>query len=292
MLISIKNDKFSAMVDTAGAQLISLKRNDDFQLLWQGDPKYWSENAPVLFPIVGALRNGMAKIGGEWYRMPMHGFAKDSEFTACDGGPDTVTLTLTSNGTTKALYPFDFEFKVSYTCTDRGFETKFTVRNMGKGAMPFVVGGHPGFNLPLWEGDTFEDYDLEFEVNEDQSCPCVDLEQCLIDNSRSKYHLKDQRSIPLTHELFAEDALIFENFKSKTVKLISRKSGHGLCMDISQFPMLGVWSSSNNGPYIALEPWVGCGTMVSEGDDLEKKKNMVFLGENETRSYAFSVSYF
>ena len=293
MLVTIKNETVSAVISTAGAEIKSFKRPDGFEILWQGDPKYWAGQAPVLFPIVGALRNGKVKIKGDWYEMGRHGFARRQEFAITAQTESMVEMTLTANEASKAVYPFDFEFKVTYTCTDCGVETKFTVKNPGNETLPFVVGGHPAYNNPVTaEGEVFEDYNIEFEVDEEQCCPEIDLKECLIDFTKTTLELKNEKIIPLRHNLFYRDALVFENYKSKYVRLVSTKTGKGIEMDISQFPMLGIWSCVNDGPYVALEPWVGCATLTTEGDDFEEKHNMVKLPAGEEVSYAFTTKYF
>ncbi len=53
---TISSPKLSAAVSSEGAQLMSLV-HDGVEYLWQGDERWWPRRAPVLFPIVGALRN-------------------------------------------------------------------------------------------------------------------------------------------------------------------------------------------------------------------------------------------
>ena len=84
MLIHINNENVSAGVETLGAELVSFKGADGFEHIWQGDPKYWGGHAPVLFPIVGALRNNRTLIKGDWYEMGRHGFARRREFAVVE----------------------------------------------------------------------------------------------------------------------------------------------------------------------------------------------------------------
>ena len=291
MIVTINSGNTKAQVNTMGAELVSFQRDDGFELLWQGDPRFWSGQAPVLFPIVGALRNGRVKIKDQWYEMNRHGFARKMEFAVTEQTESSVTLSLASCQETKKFYPYDFVFRVTYTAVDRGVETKFTVENPGGETLPFVVGGHPAYNIPVGEGECFEDYDIRFSAPETQRCPEIDLKECLIDFEKVTMELEGETTIPLRHSLFYRDALVFDGLRSQTVSLISRKSGRGVEMDISQFPMLGIWSSGNDGPYVALEPWVGCATLTTEDDEFTHKKNMVFLPSGETRSYAFTTRY-
>ena len=264
MLIHIKNENETAAIDTLGAELVSFMGDDGFEHIWQGDKTYWGGHAPVLFPIVGALRDNRTCINGEWYEMKRHGVARHEEFTVTEQGEDYVTLQLTANEETKKQYPFDFVLTVSYYLTGSSITTKFTVKNADTKPMPFCIGGHPGFNIPIQSDEVFEDYDIVFEVD-------------------------DTDTIPLQHSLFYRDALVFENLNSTCVSLKSRQSGRGVMMEFSGFPMLGIWSAANDGPYVALEPWTGCATAVQEDDVFEKKHGMRTLQPGEEAEYAYTV---
>lgn len=286
-LYTIQNSCFCAQVDPWGAQLVSLTSQGK-ELLWTGDPVYWKEHAPVLFPIVGALRKGRARIGGQWYEMGRHGFAKGSRFTL-DGQTDrSVSLTLRADEASKRQYPFDFTLTVSYGLQEDGIRTAFTVANAGSVPMPFAIGGHPGFNIPLEEGATFEDYVIQFEQPENQVCPTVHMDTGLLDYEQSGFRLEG-REIPLRHSLFYQDALVFSGLRSHCVRIWNPNSGKGVEMDFTGFPMLGIWSAPNDGPYVCLEPWTGCATLTTEGDDLEAKRGMAVLQPGQQARHSFMV---
>lgn len=289
MLIHIKNENVSAAIETLGAELVSFKGDDGFEHIWQGDKKYWGGHAPVLFPIVGALRKNRTRIKGEWYEMNRHGFARRCEFTVKEQSEDAVVLELVSDAETRKQYPYDFRFTVSYVLTGSSITTGFKVENTGSESMPFTVGGHPGFNLPIMEDETFEDYDIVFEKEETQKCPRIDAEECLIDYDTTIFTMDNQDVIPLQHSLFYQDALVFSDLESTCVTLKSRKSGRGVMMEFSDFPMLGIWSAANDGPYVALEPWTGCATAFSESDEFTEKRGMRVLKSGAEEKFSFTV---
>ena len=288
MIYEISNKFFTAKVDSLGAQLVSLKGCGGHEYLWVGDPEYWREHAPVLFPIVGALRENHTRIDGQWYEMTRHGFAKRMEFALKEQGEDYLALSLEASGETRAMYPFDFTFIVTYTLTDEGISTRFTVKNTGERPMPYSVGGHPGFNLPVDEEAEFEDYTIQFRQNECQDCPVIDLGTGLIDGERKGFHL-DGKEIPLQHSLFYQDALVFEHLNSQTVRIVNKKTGRGIEMDFAGFPMLGIWSAVNDGPYVCLEPWTGCATLSTEGDEFREKEGMRELAPGGEAEHSFTV---
>lgn len=289
MIYELKNQRFTARVDSLGAQLVSLKGENGFEYLWVGDPEYWKGHAPVLFPIVGALREGKAKIGGGWYHMGQHGFARNSEFALGEQSPEKLSLKLNSDFETKKVYPFEFALTVTYTLTDVGIDTAFTVENIGESLLPYVIGGHPGFNIPVNENAAFEDYTIEFEQPETQSCPTIEMDTALINNTKTSFTMENEKEIPLRHSLFYNDALVFDRLNSNVVRIVNKATGKGVEMDFSRFSMLGIWSAKNDGPYVCLEPWTGCATLTTENDEFEKKKGMAFLPAGGSAGYSFAV---
>lgn len=287
-MVEIKNGRFTAQIDTLGAQLTSLKEGAR-ELLWTGDPAYWHEHAPVLFPIVGALREGHTEIDGKWYEMSRHGFAKKKEFEVSKQAGAAASLTLRADEETKRQYPFAFALTVDYGLTEEGYFTQFTVENTGSVPLPFSIGGHPGFNLPMEDGASFEDYTIQFEKEEDQQCPIVHMDTGLLDYEAPGFALKG-REIPLQHSLFYQDALVFKNLNSRRVRIVNKKTGRGIEMYFgSEFPMLGIWSAANDGPYVCLEPWTGCATLTTEGDRFTEKYNMQVIAPGTKYSYSFTV---
>ena len=288
MIFTIKNDKFTAKVDTLGAQIISLEDAQGRELLWTGDPAYWREHAPVLFPIVGALRDNRVKIKDAWFEMTRHGFAKHKEFDLVRRGEGDIFLRLQDDGDTKKAYPFSFALTVEYALTEEGYATAFTVENTGKEPLPFAIGGHPGFNLPLEDGAGFEDYVLRVEQEESQQCPTVRMDTGLLDYETPGFALEG-REIPLRHSLFYRDALVFSGLNSHKAAIVNKKTGKGIEMDFAGFPMLGVWSAQNDGPYVCLEPWTGCATLTTEGDEFTGKKGIITLSPGEKTERRFTV---
>ena len=149
MIYTLTNGNYTAQVNSTGAELFSLKGPDGFEYIWTGDPDYWTGHAPVLFPMVGWLRGGKAKLDGKWVKMGRHGFARRSEFSLAEEGEGKLSLRLVSNEETKKCYPYDFALTVTYTLEENGYKTAFTVENTGDRPMPFTIGGHPGFAFPL-----------------------------------------------------------------------------------------------------------------------------------------------
>ena len=287
MIVKIQNQFGSAEVDTLGAQLMSFKNAEGLEHLWQGDKTYWGGRAPVLFPIVGALRDGKTVIDGKEYVMRQHGIARHLPFAVTQQKEDSVTLTLTSDEETKKQYPFDFALHVTYRFEEERLVTEFWVENTGDTVLPFAVGGHPAFNCPMVEGECFEDYVVEFEKPETAMSPMI--EGALINFHHRKTVMEYETTLSMRHDLFYEDALVFDTPRSKVVRLVSRKTGHGVEMDFADFCYLGVWSAKNDAPFVALEPWAGCATGLDEDDEFLHKRALTLLQPKKEAVFAFGV---
>ena len=256
MSIQLKNDVIQVKVLERGAELCSLKHiNDDTEYIWNANPVYWKRHAPVLFPIVGRVVNDQFRVNGETYHLGQHGFARDMDFLVTDQSEFHVTLTLKWDHETLKVYPFKFEFAITYTIDKKKVSIEYRVKNVDQKPIYFAVGAHPGFNCPIKEGDSFEDYYFEFEAIEDAEVTLL-ANNGLLKREKVPY-LNNQNTIDINHELFKNGALIFDNLQSKRISLKSRKSDRCVHVDFDGFPFLGLWSKSEGAPFVCIEPWVG-----------------------------------
>lgn len=290
MITTINSNGICANIDSLGAQLSSIQNGEGTEYLWQPDPKYWAGQAPVLFPIVGALRDGKTEIEGNIYEMKRHGFARGMEFALVEQQENKAVYSLRANEETREKYPFDFELRIVYTVENGSLTNEYVVINHDNRPMPFVVGGHPAFLCPITEEESFEDYVVEFDQAETADCPAVNMKTGLIDFGNRRRVLDNEKTISLRHDLFYQDALIFDALKSRKVSLYSKRSGKGVEMEFPGFDYLGVWSAANDAPFVALEPWVGCATCEDEDNVMENKRNMQVLQPGDTYSVAFTVT--
>lgn len=290
MTVTLKSKGALVEIDTFGAEVQSYKDVLGIEYLWQGDSAYWHGRAPMLFPMVGGLRDGKAIIDGREVSMKRHGFARVSEFTVVMNTDSMAVFSLKPNEEISRLYPYDFEFRITYRLSDATLTKELYVVNHGEKAMPFTWGGHTAYNVPLLRDEKFEDYVVEFEYNEVANCPTIDEKSGLIDVGNRLPLLSNEKVIPLKHSLFYHDALVFDELKSRKVKLYSRLSGKGVEVDFEGFPYFGIWSAANDAPFVCLEPWTGCGTCTDEGDIFEQKRGMRLLSKDESYASKFSVS--
>lgn len=286
-LITIANDRLEATIDTDGAQLMSLKL-DEKEYLWQRDPQWWPRCAPVLFPIVGNIRDDRADSAQGEIRFGRHGLARNYAFEVTEELESSLTLSLVSNDDTRAQFPYDFQLDMTYAIANNALEQRFTVTNTGAVTLPFVVGGHPAFNVPApgTEGEDFDDYVLKFAEPWTYASPTINTSTGLIDFQTRFSLLEDSDTLALSHRLFDVDTLIFEDVPARTVSMVG-PSGHGMRVDFEGFDYLGVWSAANDAPFVALEPWRGTATGTDEDDVFEHKRGMDLLEPEATAEYAF-----
>lgn len=280
---------FGARIDAHGAQLMSLSLAGR-EYLWQGDARWWPRRAPILFPIVGSIRPGAASAAGP-LAMGRHGIARDRDFTCVHADGSSVVLELASDGLTREAFPFDFRLRMTYAV--EGASTlcqAFEVTNTGRVELPFTLGGHPAFNVPLCEGERFEDYELRFSRRWTASSPAM-VEGGLWDFSRRVPVFADSDCLPLDHRLFDVDTLLLEGVPDSAVELLGPQ-GHGVRVGFEGFPYLGLWSAAGDAPFVAVEPWHGCSTALDEPDRFEAKRAMMRLAPGESKSLSFTIWVF
>lgn len=287
MTVEIKSESIKVQCLLEGAMLHSLVK-DGVEYLWQGDKKYWVGQAPVCFPITGVLRDSKAVAFGKPCEMKRHGVARINPFEINEQGANFVSFIQHSSEETKKAFPFDYSLEIRYTVLKNSVTTRYTVKNTGKDRLPFVIGGHPAFNCPLESGEKFEDYSVEFSGAVNQKCLRPDVETGLVDISKRYDVLDAPNKINLNHSLFDLDAMVFDNIKPKSAVLSA--GGRGVKIDYQDFDNLLVWSSSNGGNFVALEPWTGISTCSDEDSIFENKRGMTVLEPDCEASFAFKIT--
>lgn len=288
MLISLENEFLSLTVDTLGAQMMSIKHQGT-EHLWQGDPKYWPDRAPTLFPFIGRLWDNRYRYRGKTYNMGIHGFAAGLDFAPAEQGSDYVVLSLTSNIASLVVYPFDFTLEITYRLVGNSVEITYTVRNEGRDIMPFGIGGHPGFRVPLAEGEAFEDYCLEF------SAPCQPdrvgfTPAVYLSGKDEAYPLEDNRILRLRHDLFDEDAIILKNM-CREITLKSKKSKHFVTVSFPQMSYLGIWHwPKTDAPYVCIEPWTSLPARQTTVEDFACKSDLIHLLPGKTYENTWTIT--
>lgn len=272
MKIILSNSELTATINTFGAELISLKNKSNREYIWEGNPNYWGKHSPILFPIVGCLKNNSYCYNNVVYNLPRHGFAREMDFDVIKKTDSTVVFSIQQSTVTLEKYPFHFELQISYKLINSVLKISFKVINNNDVSMPFSIGAHPAFAI----ANDFENYELQFEKSE--NLVVSKLENDLISNTTYTLPLENN-SMPLTYSLFENDALIFKTIKSKSVTIAENKIPF-LKVQYNDFPSLGIWTKSQ-APFICIEPWLGYADTIENNGNLEQKEGIQILGVNQ-----------
>jgi galactose mutarotase-like enzyme len=277
---TISNSNLTAQIKHMGAELFSLKSNLNKEYIWEGNPTFWGKHSPILFPIVGSLKNNSYSYNGKQYPLNRHGFAREMEFELIEKSEESATFSLISTIETKKIYPFDFELQICYSLNETKLNIDYKVINKNEITMPFAIGAHPAFALP----GTFEDYNLEFQQDEILNYNL--LEEGLISNSTNELQLKN-RQLGLKYQLFEKDALVFKTLKSKSITIL-KNTNPILKVNYSDFPNLGIWTVVN-APFLCIEPWFGYSDTLDEYDNFSKKEGIQLLEKKKTFESNYSI---
>ena len=281
MIVTISNSQLSATINTLGAELISLvKTNKNY--IWQVDETYWNKTSPVLFPIVGRLKDDSYNYDGKSYQLPRHGFARNMEFSFDKKSDAQVIFELNETDETKVNYPFDFKLLIAYTLMDNELVIEYFVRNQSEKVLPFSIGAHPAFAIT----GNFEEYVLAF--NKDDIFETHHLENESF-NGTTTLVKTENNTFALNYAFFEKDALVFKHLKSNEV-VLKHLNKNILKVNYDNFPYLGIWTKKN-APFLCIEPWCGLADNQNHNGNLEDKEgiNLLPAGEDFLRAIRIEI---
>ena len=281
MIITISNPTLSATINTLGAELITLVKNNK-NYIWTVDETYWNKTSPILFPIVGRLKNDSYTFNSKTYHLARHGFARNMEFSFDKKSDSQVIFELNESEETKTNYPFDFKLLVAYTLLDNELVIEYFVRNQSDEVIPFSIGAHPAFAI----SDKFENYSLQFNAADTFETHHLENESF---NGKTTLVETKNNAISLNYNLFEKDALVFKQLKSNEV-ILKNKDKSILKVNFDHFPYLGIWTKEN-APFLCIEPWCGLADHANHNGNLEEKEGMNHLpaGEDFLRAIRIEI---
>lgn len=279
-ITTLSNTLISAEIKSLGAELCSLKNNSNQEYIWEGNPDFWGKHSPVLFPIVGTLKNNTFHHEGRNYQLSRHGFARDMDFDLVEKTASTATFSLQSNADTLEKYPFEFELQIKYSLVKNTLEIQYSVINKSNSRIPFSIGAHPAFSLPR----DFENYSLVFEKKKTLEYNL--LENGLITDQTEPLQITENK-LPLTYKLFEKDALVFKKLESNSLTIFE-KENPVLKVNFEDFPNLGIWTIVG-APFLCIEPWFGYSDTVTSNGNLFEKEGIIVLKERATFQAKFNI---
>ena len=283
MEVTLKTENCSARIISKGAELKSLTVNKR-EIMWRADPAFWGKTSPLLFPMIGTLKDGKTLINGKEYKTSKHGFAREVERTpeSISATPDCVSPE--QRDYTKAMFPFDFKFTVRYTLKSDGITVTYRVKNNSSEVMPFCIGAHPAFAC---DGD-FSDYRLEFQKLEDAAVPNYNLETGLHEENNRRVLLENDNILHLNHEMFYSDVCYFDKVNSRSVTLFN-KDNAGVRVDFPDFTSLGIWQAKD-APFLCIEPWCGSADFDDCSGVFAEKRGIILLNPDEEKAFTYSIT--
>ena len=278
--VSISTSALSARISATGAELVRLQDGKGRDLLWDGDPAFWTGRSPLLFPIVGEAKGNRITVAGTQYEIGRHGFARTSRFTLVASEAARCTWSLDASEATRRQYPFAFRLDVTYRIDGGTLHMAAEVTNLGDGLMPASFGFHPALRWPLPYGKPRDAHAIVFEY--DEPAPIRRPIEGLL--SRAEYPTPVRDGRLLLHDgLFEAGALVFDRLASRSLVY-----GEALRVSFSGMPHLGIWTKPGAG-YVCIEPWQGHASPEGWQGELADKPGMVAIMPGARQSFGMSI---
>ncbi len=279
--VLISTSKLSARISASGAELVRLQDGGGRDLLWDGDPAFWTGRSPLLFPIVGEARGNRITVAGTQYEIGRHGFARTSHFALVASEAACCTWRLEASEATRRHYPFSFRLDVTYQIEGGTLQMTAEVTNRGDGPMPASFGFHPALRWPLPYEKPREAHEIVFE--QEEPAPIRRPIDGLLSSARYPTPVRDRR-LALHDRLFKEGALVFDQLASRSLVY-----GDAIRVAFPQMPHLGIWTIPGAG-YVCIEPWQGHASPEDFDGELADKPGMVTIMPGATESFGMSIS--
>lgn len=281
MIHTIENGKFRLSASEIGAELASfmdISGDTEYEYIWQRC-SIWDGQSPLLFPVVGKLKDDKYELNGKTYSMEKHGFARKKAFALEAADKESLTFLLTESEDMLKGFPFPFELRVIFHLTDNGFVTEHRVKNTGCETMFFSIGAHPGFQCKMGDRIIMDETETAGAYKLDENYLRAEKLQPVFDNSRE---------IVITPDLFAKDALIFDGLKSGGCTVV-KADGRNVHVDFGGAPCLGIWAKPA-AEYVCIEPWYGIDDSWDAGHDITKKHRILSLDAGAEFVFPVSVA--
>lgn len=289
MISILENNLIKITASTSGGELHSIiGKNTNTEFLWTGNPEYWKYHSPILFPIVGKVNNGKYFIDNKCFELPQHGLARLQEFKLICASNDKLTYELIYSEDTLKIYPYKFSLKISYELIDNSVKVSYIIKNIDNQEIYFSIGAHPAFICPMQANETIDDYYFEFNVEETDSIMELNPINGLYTHNRLNNPCKG-KILPISKDLFKNDALVFDRLKSNDITLKSKNHNMSLSMNFEGFPYLGLWSIPTGAPFVCIEPWLGHADFEDFTGNFKSKAGVQKLDINKEVTYSYTI---
>lgn len=269
-----------ATINPFGAELVDFYSKGK-NYIWTINEQFWNKTSPVLFPIVGRLKNDTYRLSEKNYNLPRHGFARNHKFEVLHKSESTVIFSLTENEKTLIDYPFRFELTIKYTLLENSLKAEYSVKNNSETQMPFSLGAHPAFAID----DSLEEYSIAFE--NDDYLTTHELENEKFSGKTNSITLQN-RQLPLSNSLFEKDAIVLKQFNSEKITILKKNIPY-LAVAVNGFPNLGIWTKPD-APFLCIEPWRGFADNADTSGNIFEKEGIVILNTGDDFKASFTIT--
>ncbi|MBQ8720238.1 MAG: hypothetical protein IJY65_04325 [Clostridia bacterium] len=289
MIKILKNSNLTVKIATHGAELSSALASDGFEFIRQKDDR-WANSSPILFPVCGRLKNNEYRLGGKRYDLTPHGFILHSDFEVLSEASDSVTLVFHSNEQSRRVYPFDLTVTVEYTLVGKTLKSSYTVKNNSSAPMPFMIGLHPAFKLPLGEGIKTNEHKIDFGRKRLTYHPLCN--GCFVSKKSEEWDIPDGVYTINEEAIYENDTLVFANAPSK-VRLYADGTTREVKMEYSpEFSYFCIWKRADkDDKYLCLEPWTSVPTEGLLDECFDGREDMFSLSPNSEMSFFCNITF-
>lgn len=282
-MISISNDLLTVSIKLHGAELVSVvESNGGIERMWRGTEDYWGKVSPILFPIVGRVKDNFTYINGSRYEMTQHGFLRDQVFELEEKNNDKVTLVYRSLGKHLEVYPFEFEVRVHYILDEGRLDVKWEVKNLSEETMLYSIGGHPAFAI-----NPEDNY--SFDLIGTKKSSLITIHDGHVDK---EVPTDLPINVPVTYDELKNDAVIYSNID--TVILKNDKNDQRIEVTCEGFDFVGLWANTKHGhlpPFVCIEPWYGITDDVDSDHQFSSKKGIRSLEPGSFETTGYSIKF-
>ncbi|MDE6242213.1 MAG: hypothetical protein K2M08_07325 [Anaeroplasmataceae bacterium] len=281
-MYKIQNEIFCLSISEIGAELEEVFVKG-INVLWNGQ-KLWKGKSPLLFPIIGNLKDGYFMYENQKYFMNTHGFLKEQRFEVIHHKESSITLKSNYTKETLAQYPFLYDFYITYTVLNHQIKIQIEVCNLDEKEMLFSLGLHPGFDyngLRTLLGDH-----LEVSLSPNQS------KSIFFDPN----FVKKIENIELPHSIDLP-SLSLELLREKTIcyqgiHQVDLKSQTNVLRIRHSMPFVAFWQSKPENPeFLCIEPWCGLPDECITNHQLQDKLYIQKLKGNDSFKTDIIIEY-
>lgn len=288
---SLHNDQLHVEISSKGAELQSIIANG-IERLWEGDPTVWGRKAPLLFPLIGRLRNQTYEYHSKPIEAPMHGFCRDRLFSVEQLSNSMIRFSTKADDSTRKVYPFDFELTITYALNENTLAKTHSVKNRGENDMPFEIGGHEAYATRLLPGETMADYYIQFENGTDSLKMFSMDEGGILSLPKMTVPLEQDR-LTQTPEQLSIDTIVLEHVPGSQVTLGATTNSYTTTVTFPDFPYLGIWTMAGQPDprYICIEPWSALPDAYFSPRELSEKPGVRTLAPGEETHLTYLMTF-